>query len=322
MKRTLGVSLTVLLVAAQVGCGDDSVSLEEFFAEGEAIGCNFQVECGLLPDVQTCRAQASTDDDLAEAQNAVDGGRVSFDGAVAQECLDALRGQISCNVGEFGGFGTPEACDDVVTGLVELGGECFDDDECAGDAACNGANTGSSCSAGTCVQTDPEPARVGAGGDCGEALCQDGLFCLREGLDATCTELAGEGEECQGLGSCVDGFACDAPFGIGVGSCIDPAARGEQCDQELGFVACELLTDVCDPVSGVCIERPEPGDTCNPDSDLCIEYAFCNNEGVCEQNPGEGDFCSADFGAPDCLGDLDCIDGECTADDDPVCLPG
>ncbi len=320
MKRAPGASLVVTLLVALSGCGDSDLSLEEFFDEGEAISCNFQVDCGFLPDAATCRALANTDDDLAEARNAVDGGRVSFDGAAARECLDAVREQLTCNVGEFGGFGTPESCDRVTTGLVELGGDCFDETECAGDAECIGEDTGQSCSPGTCVQADPEPARVGEGGDCSAAECQDGLFCLREGLDATCTARAGEGEECQGLGSCVDGFACDAPF-LGVGSCIDPAARGEQCNQELGLVACELLTDVCDPVSGVCVRRPEPGETCNPDSDLCIEYAFCNSDGVCEQNPGEGDFCSTDFGSPDCLGDLDCVQGQCTADDDPVCLP-
>jgi hypothetical protein len=317
MERYIRLSLLAVLVTA---CGgDDDLSPSDYLAQAADIVCDYQVECGLSPDRATCEAQLRVDDAIAELQNAVDASRVSFDASKARACLSALRRELSCTINALGlAF---DDCDEVATGLVPLGDTCYDDDECAGDAECQGGDTVESCTGGTCVAVDAGPPPVGEGADCSAAPCQTGLFCKRGETGAqTCASLAGVGEPCQALASCAAGLVCSGGL-VGEGVCFDPPARGEQCDPELGFLACEVITDLCDPTDAVCKARPRPGDACNPDNDQCIGYAYCNSEGRCEQNPGEGDACSTELGAPDCLGSFDCVNGVCALDADVVCLP-
>jgi hypothetical protein len=310
----------IALAAALFGCNGNELTPSEFFTQSESIICSFQVECGQLPDRETCRALLDTADEAAEAQNAIDSGRAAFDAEAANACLDALRAQLTCKVAAYGLFAAPAPCAERLTGLVPVGGACFADAECAGDAACDGENSAGSCSAGTCVATGRPPPPAGEGDDCTEAGCAAGLFCLREVLHATCTRIGSEGEPCQGLGTCRDGFACDAPYGFEIGSCVAPAYRGAACDPALDFVACDLITDVCDPTAERCVPRPRPGAPCSPDPDLCVRYAYCDG-GICKPKPGLGDFCSDARSAPDCLTGLSCVDGRCVLDDTPACLP-
>ena len=315
------VGMMVAGVFVVVGCGGGGVSLSGLGDELEDTVCEAQVDCGVFPDMQSCRDASFVD--LGQAMASVDDGRAEYNSDKADECIDLIGSLSNCDIlADVDEDALDDACDGVFTGLIELGGVCYASEECAGDASCDFPCNSDECCAGTCVadEVEPDPDPVAIGADCSEADCVDGAYCGDD--PEVCVAAANEGEACPGFGAdyCVDGLFCDAFFEAS--TCYRPGAEGETCDPARGFgiVAC-VRTDLwCDPADTTCKKRPAPGEACDIEVDNCIDYAYCV-AGTCVAKPGAGEACGG-TDEIDCLGDLECESQLCVAPEvDPICGP-
>jgi len=326
--RTHIVPTTFLaLFAGSLACGGGSggVPLQDLDNRFEEALCEMQVECNLYPDMQTCRDNFYfvEGSDLSQLQADVDAGRVDYDSGMASQCIDSYADLLAdCEI--FGGEGydsIESICDAVFTGNVELGGDCYTDEECAGEADCD-RSCQEQCCTGVCVEAEPAPEPVGIGEDCSDADCVDGAWCKYDSTSqtSTCEAVDGEGEACEGLGigSCGDGLVCD---GYPEGTCKRPAEQGATCDPALGygFYSCIRLDNWCDPADTTCKPRPGVGEDCSVEVDNCADYAYCGSDGKCVMRPGLDEACGGTQEIA-CLGDLDCLDQVCVAPEpEPVC---
>src|SRR5690349_5505418 len=129
--------LACMFIAAAAACGGDDggggVAIDDFPAERAAADCENLVECGGMPDLDTCiDARIFEGNDVETLIAGVKDGTILYDEGQAAECLDFIANQ-GC---EFTGFygGTP--CDNLFTGTLNQGDACFDATECAGTADC------------------------------------------------------------------------------------------------------------------------------------------------------------------------------------------
>ncbi len=306
------------MLALSSGCSDNPEDPEAFFNEFIETACTGMVECRSFPDIETCRETLPIE--IQQVLAAVEAGLVTYHSDRTQECLDALRGAVTCEVLDAGFLGNdvPEHCDPVFTGEVEIGGSCIDSVECAGNAYCETESCPDACCAGVCVEDDPPPVRAEIGEDCGELTrCVDEAYCPTDGQTPVCTERVAVGQECQDFDSCVAGSFCDFDFQTLTGTCIDSLpGEGEACDPE-SFLACNRGDNYCHPIDAVCTAGVVPGGTCD-EATRCVEYAYCM-EGTCLMRPLEGESCQLGTDI-DCLGDLDCVEGVCVGPDpEEVC---
>ncbi len=313
-----------ILAVAGVGCGGGGISLTDLPKELEDTVCKARVECGAFPDMETCRATLDFGN-VDQAMASVDDGRANYDADKAQDCIDAIGDAVSCE--PFTDFETGvddnrSACNDVITGTVPVGGECWASDDCEGTGECDAQCGDAACCAGTCVAGTADLAPVAIGGDCSAdgAECVAAGWCNDDGTNQTCVALGAEGAVCQGFSGCGVGLACDGFFGDG--KCVKPAANGATCDPEQGFglLSCARSDNWCDPADNTCKNKPVPGEACNVEDDNCIDYAYCN-AGTCAAQPVAGEACVVD-GDVDCMGDLECMNSVCVLPTpDPVCSP-
>ncbi len=315
----VGMMLASLFVV--VGCGGGGISLGSLGDEMEDSVCAAQVECGAFADMQSCRD--STFFDMGQILASEEDGRVEYDSDQASECIDLFASASGCDLfGAVDEDDLEEACDGVFTGTVELGAECYDNEECVGEAYCDMSCGDLECCAGTCVADDTEPDAdpVAIGQDCSEADCVDGAYCGDD--PEICVAAGGEGVACPGFGAeyCTAGLYCDAFFEAS--TCYRPGAEGGECDPSRGFgvFACERTDLFCDGTDNICKTRLEAGATCDSEIDNCAFYAYCDGS-VCVASPGVGNACGGQEEI-DCLGDLECESSICVAPDaDAVCGP-
>lgn len=331
-------SLAVLALLVAWSCGgDDSGDSEPTLDELPHL-----LVTALCPELESCLGEVGSqrffgeagcverltvqleDGDFAATQAAVEAGRVHYDGSKVSACLATIEG-IGC------GFQTrrtllSDACNAVLEGNVELGGECALDEDCAGVAFCK--RDGNSCP-GECT------ALLGAGETCSEDDdCAEGLACANG--TARCAAPGRLGEPCGRVtdAACAAGLVC-----IGVdsaraqpGECSDPeelfaAQLGEDCDLDnqvlcADELACAVVLPLATPARFRCMARVELGDECTfgvpsqcPIGTYCNDVALSEGdvEGVCARLPGEGDACDEASGQP-CDDGLVCeTDGLCYA---------
>jgi hypothetical protein len=211
--------------------GDDASA--RFFGSG---GCEARL-----------RAQLE-DGDFSATQDAVEAGRVRYDGSQVSGCLAAIEG-IGC------GFQTTRTlmsarCNLVLEGDVAIGDDCALDEECAGVAFCK--RDGDSCP-GTCS------ALLAADETCtSDDQCAEGLACPNS--VGRCVAPGRLGQPCGRATDpgCAAGLLClGADAGAGrAGECGDAeelfvAQRDEDCDPE-GQVLCadDLACAVVLPIQG------------------------------------------------------------------------
>ncbi len=207
------MSRCIIILAGAACLAACEQSIEERYAEA-VCAKNFQCcsadeiapdtsedECrdGLEVGVATLIAGAEQDDDE---------GLVDFSEDNLERCLDAIEAA-GCDA--WPAVANEPPCSEVVVGKVEVGGSCFDDDECVSGR----------CS-GTCQATVAEGADC-TGADCGPDLYCDGSICqprkaagqvctsFDECLSEDCVLVAGATESTCAGAPCYQG--CRAPGG-------------------------------------------------------------------------------------------------------------
>ena len=317
------------------GSGDTgpSVSLEELPAKYSEALCQVFTNCvGDLYNIyrpgETCLKDVSitVQEELATLPNAVDTGRVKYNGTKTQKCLDDIAAGDCTTLSRR----EPESCQAALEGTVKEGEDCTLDAECIGDQYCK---RGDSCpgkcapyeqAGGACVRHDNcvsglkcgdtkrcvAPSQKGDACQQGEPKCADGLLCLGEdstaktpGVCYTIEEaLSGKaGDDCALAGHlCAAGYSCEitsiAPI---AGTCVAKVGAGDAChaafpDECPDDEYCALGLNPLMP--GVCTAKPKAGEKCAAglgDAKYCAPYARCDAD-VCREIAHAGEECNAD----------------------------
>ncbi len=272
--------------------GSGGWTLAEACTEGWRLFCEKQEACGIVPDAVECArvgSQTCEGEDSPLAQ-AIQAGRVDFDGAAAKACFEALA-SAPCLPPWDQVLGIPD-CRGYLGGKVPDGEACY----------ASGVNE---CTQGVCLREGGVcpgvcSAWIPAGGDCSgdKGLgCVEGTYCdgsvcvVRAGADASCNPAY--------IWSCASGFNC-VPDGSGGGRCKPIVAEGGSCtkDEEcLVFSAC---------AGGTCKKRVESGEHCVvpwncPAGEYCYDH---------DDDPSTPDACAAPIAEGDpCTPDQVCADG-------------
>ena len=267
------------------------------------------------------RLTAQIDDsDFVYLQDAIEAGRIEYDGRRIDACLAQISG-IGC------GFATTRVFDDAACRSA-FGGSAQEGDDCTVDAECTGA---AFCDLDSCPGTCT--ARLSAGDPCQEDdQCEDGLSCGDEG---TCSAPVAAGDPCGGgvAGSCAPGLFCvgeDEDAGTS-GTCRDVdelfrADLGDDCDFDRGELCAEGLSCVVMELGADgtlrlgCVEPSESGAACSfgvpspcPGGEYCdANIAAGMVDGTCQPLPGAGERCVVLTGSQACEPGLVCeVDGRC-----------
>lgn len=300
------------MLLALVGCGDDSISVEDLPDEIEGARCDTLVKCEGIADRATCDAAVVVDEsELMTIEAGIKNGTIKYDEGQAADCIDQLGGG-SC---DFAGFHTENACAGVFTGTVVTGGACTIDLQCANQGECMPTSPScdpeTTCCAGTCMGGSSESA---IGGPCDDDMhtCPTTAYCKAgtgSGTPGTCTALvAGEGTACTEIDACVNPLYCNLNFQTGMGTCKKPAASGAACTMT-DLIRCSDSRDYCNATSMTCVRRIAVGQACMGSTMPCVDYASCI-AGTCVADIPLGGTCNPETG-PNCAGDLECVGTTC-----------
>ena len=328
------IAAGVVLLAA---CGDNlrGISLDDYAAARRDAACAHAVACGEVADVATCRTTALGNPDhiSASLRAAVEAGALTFNGANAEACNDALASR-SCDVTSQSSRVAPAACATVFAGTVDDAGACASGAECLSQV-CDVPVCTTRCCTGVCVGGE-RPAHAALGASCEATACEDTAYCD----DAlTCVARKGVGAACIQSTECQFGLDCG-----GDGQCAALPAPGQPCDG-----ACRDEGTTCSSTTQTCVPVVLAGAPCEMSSD-CSVYYVCDATLRC--GPGlalgaaclagqrcatPGSFCDAPVGevqgscarakpvgAP-CAFDLACESRTCDRGtqvcvDEPVCI--
>jgi hypothetical protein len=315
---------------ALVGCDEEGSSEptgRDLRADEIDARCEYLVRCGFYPDRDQCITSEGPDTGLLQALGAEAFGRVEYDYEAVEAYIDTLRG-LSCDDTLSNAQLIADARAAAFSGKIEIGGDCFADLECEGEAVCdrNACNPGQLCCTGSCVAITTlaigDSCPLTTDGPRITSFCGDDAYCAPPpddggGMPAaagTCTLRGTNGDPCDYVDACGDGQRCDTG---GSNTCYRLSGSGEMCNPMLQRGSCLGINETCDPGSSTCQVAPGPGQAC-PDG-RCAGYAFCDDMGMCVGRPGLGESC--DVGP--CLGDLFCQDNVCSRNDViNVCIEG
>jgi hypothetical protein len=316
MTGSLRLFLCTALLASLSACGDDSgdssdggtpsgggTSIDELPALYSQAICEAYENCfGPLFDVylqgEDCLTRTTTrlEDELPRFKEAIDEGRLAYDGRKVETCTDEVRA-LDC---EDLLNRESATCQAVFDGTLALGDYCAMDEECQGSSYCKFED---SCP-GTCAKLELE-----GGGCSSDSSCESGLSCSNE--TGRCVVPAGPGDRCnQGEPECAPGYLCagandDQNLS---GNCrtfeeVFAAAEGESCDPLTTKLCAQGLVCRIDGITAmgeieaVCAEGVEAGAACNlalPDA--CPDGQYCDIPantltGTCKARPGIGQPC-------------------------------
>ncbi len=354
MRRAVARSVAAAAVAAlAAGCGSEApppgadMAVADLASAGPPTPqafdlalaqtfCGYDVRCGS----RGASEQAKCEQDAAPLRatyppgyslaDAVAAGRLAYDPAAAQACVDAWA-KAGCTVDQQILANT--ACDGVFTPAVAPGGACRWDGECVGgwcdgslEAGCAGTCKallveGAACdpSDDRCAGADfchPDAktctARAGLGAACSpSARCQHGLFCLSDPAPdggapdagappATCRAPGQVGDGCAvfffGNDTCTPELYCDDSVAAPV--CRARVGAGASCPS---FAACRDGLDcvgLSSQAPGRCSPNLDLGAACDPslDESGCPLDTRCDAAAKkCLARGNPGDDCSADF---------------------------
>jgi hypothetical protein len=267
-------------------------------------------------DCTTATTKSVAEGDLAAAAGLVASGKLTYDPAKAQACLDAYK-KLTCAELDnpspaaceqaFGGKGAPgDAC--------TTGSECGPGSFCEAGAACPGKCAAKKGAGLACTRSEGcEPglhcdgsgkcaARVADGAACGAKLeCEVGSLCLGDSKakaqdKGTCTPSpqafsAGIGAACDlDAGPfCAAGTVCQLGEISATGAtftCAAPVTTGKACRLAVPDACpadeyCPTDATAKPPVfDGVCTKRPAAGQPCGASvtGGVCAPYAVCRRD--------------------------------------------
>jgi len=355
--RLFGASLCASLLVGACGGDSDSglskssVPIDDVPGLYAGAVCKAYESCfaGLLEVFlggESCQAnyQTALGDELPRIKQAIDDGKVVYDGTKVEGCLNAIEKR-GCSL-----EGEPAECTAALDGTVEVGGDCEMDTECKGGdtyckvaAACPGKCASKELAGGDCDGDDDcaaglkcseatakciVPAALGqpceGGGTAPE--CQPGLFCLGSDDDGkkpgACKTFedgfSGKlGDPCffDGKPACTADLRCivqsvDTTTGKIVTACGAPFAAGAACKIAIpdGCPTDQYCKVPQNSFDGTCTPRPAAGQACGKlfDDDLCAAGARCEN-GTCRARQHLGAQCTVD----DVCYSEHCVGGAC-----------
>lgn len=309
-------ALALLIFSSTVfGCEEDeapSIDSADFAAEEREARCAYLVRCGFATDRDACLAAYDVDRNVVQAIGSVEFDKVEYDPEAAFTYIELLN-ETNCDATIANVRLLEEARAEAFEGLVEGGGECFADEECAGTRSiCDQTNCGNQvCCVGSC--TAVETLSVGsscplvATADRLTAFCEDTAYCApppddgsgEPPLSGTCQPRVDNGSSCDRNEACLDGQRC------AMGECFILSTAGQPCNPTLQTGSCIEINQVCDMASSTCVDAPGDGQPCVFGG--CQPFAQCV-EDVCRRRPGLGESCE---NTPPCQGDLECRENVC-----------
>jgi hypothetical protein len=302
--------------------------------------CALYARCGYVSaaEMDGCKAV------LAAGCNAptagVDAGRSTYDGAQAACCIKRIKQDDSCDVG-MSAFSYDPTCKTIFLGKVPVGGDCYSNGDCAGNARCNATTCPGKCESQIVISTGADLC-LGAPCSVIGQPCATGLVCVVTG-DAgasTCQFPPKLGESCDVDTAACDGKStCDFDFDAGTAKCVAPKTGGGSCYYDAncatGFycrggsftnkvagtcTATTALGAACDPTNSfacgrlytcqagttTCGSDPRKGEPCRMSYDTCID-SYC----VATGDAGLGTCAALLPGGADCEGYWQCASGVC-----------
>lgn len=295
-------------------CGSEPLTAADWEACYHRRWCEWQVGCrptNSYSNVQDCIEQS----DKVELglftvlsrknERAVARGQASVNVPVFTQCLLDLD-RVNCDTAM-----SSESCATRYVGMVQDGGDCYDNAECASPGATCDAQAACSeaCCLGTCHRAMNE------GETCTTVRCAPGLIC-----HGTCRS-GNVGTPCGSSRDCDENAWCDR------GTCAADLTPGTACAslaQCSGDTRCLGLSIVVS-TPGTCLRTARPGDPCDS---ICYGNVYCDGSGICRELPQLHQPCSAMTG---CSGyDNVCSNGQCVPRGDvgtacgssAPCVPG
>jgi hypothetical protein len=232
------------------------------------------------PTPDQCRADVAIlcEREIATREWSAENGRSQLDPGVLETCLNALLAPDGACVTIATVAPWAAACAaSAWTGLVQAGGACVQDFECAGDRStfapdqtcAPAATAGESCVGALCVPghyCDGDICRplVGPGDSClSDVQCDAGLYCDTR-VDE-CATRAQIGQPCTWYSGCVEGATCT----IG------------RCDDGFDCFADEDCSGACDDDGSACVDATDCGTgTCSVSGATCFDDSDCSMIGV------------------------------------------
>jgi hypothetical protein len=268
--------LALLLTVAACGDNVGGVALGDYLERSAEAECTSDVRCGLFPDAPTCLAYVHVAVD-PNPTAAVAAGKLTYSGANARACIDALAAA-SCDLTDRSERVEPPACMRVFTGRLPEGEACAFSSECV-SLDCMVPTCSDACCPGTCGPSTPL-AKIGE--SCTATGCVDDAFCDDT---ATCRALLAMGSTCNDQGQCQYGLGCVGLTPGVPGTCGPLPKIGESCPDHI----CSEVGAVCN-ATGTCVAMGLPGDACSVDLD-CSFYFHCDATQHCAPYPTLGMTC-------------------------------
>ena len=275
-------SLLALLVLA--GCGG-SLTIDEYPAALRDAYCKYETRCGAFPDISTCEhanigLPTTIDVSLKEA---IDKGKATFDGGLAQDCLDAFGAQTCDTTDEDSRSFALAKCRTIVKGTVGSGGACALGAECK-SGTCTIPTCPDACCQGTCMGDAPPPLG-GSGAACtSSSMCAAGFFC--DFTNQVCAELKPAGATCNSTTECAYNLGC---AGTTTRTCKTLPKLGEPCPDGV----CRDAGNYCNGASQ-CAKIGLEGEACAQASGQCSPFYPCDTTtNKCTKAPSLGQVCTA-----------------------------
>ncbi len=296
MKRTIAFLVASMVVGGSLlgGCGTDttktssgnpaptplefkdlSASMANLFCEVAFSCCTPMEQTTFFKDFPSIPKTAAECEPLVQTQfetyvvaglkEAVDAGRLKFDGAVAQTCLNQSKEQ--CAALHHDGPLVGADCGSVFIGLVADGGECAEDNECA--TAGSICNNPQGAMFGKCQPLPKE------GEACLNSDCATGLACADVNMKETCIKPVADGQMCNGSNQCISEY-CD----FATNTCGQRKAIGAACSDSY-----ECKDGYCDSQTKVCVALKAAGQPCTV-YDECESYECEEGTNVCVEFVG------------------------------------
>ena len=273
--------LLALLVLA--GCGG-GLTIDEYPTAFRDAYCKYETRCGAFPDIDTCEHAniGITVTIDPSSKEAVDKGKVIFDGSLAQDCLVAFGSQTCDTTDEDGRSFFVAKCREIMKGTVGDGGTCALDAECK-SGVCNIPTSTNTCPQGTCMGNAPPPLG-GAGAACSmSSACAVGFYC--DSTNRVCAELKAAGATCSSSSECAFGLGC---AGMTTRTCKTLPKLGEPCPDGV----CRDAGNYCNG-SSQCAKIGLEGSACAQGTGQCSLYYPCDlSTNKCTKAPSAGEACT------------------------------